>query len=542
MLVGFCVASCRKRCYNVPINIRLGKKALTLKNHSVVKHVGTGLFLGGVAGLVTGTVITLYKFCAHHVIHLSEQHYEFLRHHPLWLIPIAALLLGLAVLLGYIYRRKPNLRGGGIPTAIAVLRGWLPFRWVRNAIGIFTLSLTTFLVGVPLGNEGPSVQLGTALGKGCSKMMGKRGRGWDRYGMTAGACAGFSTATGAPLSGVLFAVEEAHNRVAPLLLVVATAAVAVARLVSDFLAPLLGVSSTLFPSMTLRPLTAAECWIPLAIGVLFGLFATLFLSFYRHLANLSNNRLAKVPGWCKIYTVLLLTVGMGLCSYSYISTGHELILSLFDGETVLMLAALLLVRTVLTVGANITNITGGIFLPVLAIGTLLSALFAEGVTAAGLDASYYPVILVLGITACIAGMMKMPLTAIAFAIEALSAYELILPILLVVGVAYGMAELFDAVSVNDRVLDSRLEQINKGHTPVTAETTVTVQAGSFAVDKEIRDIFWPDGLFVLSVDKKRALGGKTLREGDRLHVRYRTIRADRLWKELEDIIGEQEKE
>lgn len=512
-----------------------------MKKLPIVKHVGTGLLLGGVAGGVTGAVITLYKFCAKHIIHQAEKNYAFLRHNPLWLIPVAILLFGLAVLLSRIYRSTTNLRGGGIPTAIAVLRGWLPFQWLRNAIGIFTLSLTTFLVGVPLGNEGPSVQLGTALGKGCSKAMGKRGKGWDRYGMTAGACAGFSTATGAPLSGMLFAVEEAHHRVSPLLLVVAGAAVAVARLVSDLLSPLLGVSSTLFPSMQLRPLTAIESWIPLSIGVLFGLFAVLFLSFYRMVANLLNNRMAKVADRYKIYAILLLTVGVGLFSFSFISTGHELILSLFDEEMLWMLVALLLVRTLLTVSANVVSLTGGIFLPILAIGALLSALFAEGIQAAfGLDTSYYPVVLVLGITACIAGMMKMPLTAVAFAIEALSAYELILPVLLVSGVAYGMAELFDAVSINDRVLDNRLEQINKGRTLSTADATLTVQAGSFAVGKEIRDIFWPNGLFVLSVDKKGALGGKTLHEGDRLHVRYRTIHEERLWKELIHIVGEQE--
>ena len=58
--------------------------------------------------------------------------------------------------------------------------------------------------------------------------------------------------------------------------------------------------------------------------------------------------------------------------------------------------------------------------------------------------------------------------------------------------------------------------------------------------KEIRDILWPDGLFVLSVDKKRALGGKTLHEGDRLHVRYATFDEKRMQKELVTIIGEQE--
>lgn len=511
-----------------------------MKKLAVVKHVGTGLLLGGIAGLVTGALITVYKFCAKQIIHLSEEGYDQLRHNPLWILAAVVALGGLAVLLAHIYRRTTNLRGGGIPTAIAILRGWLPFRWLRNAIGIFTLSLTTFLVGVPLGNEGPSVQLGTALGKGCTKLLGRHDGGWSRYGMTGGACAGFATATGAPLCGVLFAVEEAHNRVSPLLLVVATAAVGTSRLVSDVLAPLLGVSSTLFPSMQLPTLTVGECWLPLAIGVMMGLFAVGFLYFYRGMADLLNHKLAKVPDWLKIFVILLLTLGMGLVSYSSISTGHELILALFDGETVLVLLALLLVRTTLTVGANVTNLTGGIFLPVLAVGALLSALFAEGVTTLGLDAAYYPVVLVLGITACIAGMMKMPLTAVAFAVEALSAYELILPILLVTAVAYGTAELFGAVSINDRVLDSRMEQIRQGRTRMVGETTVTVQPHSFAVGKEIRDIFWPDGLFVLSVDKKRVLGGKTLHEGDILCVRYATHDEKRLRKELTAIVGEQE--
>ncbi len=514
-----------------------------MEKRTIVKHMGRGVLLGAMAGTLTGAAITLYKFCAKHIIHLSEQGYHFLRENPLWLIPVVAALFGIAVLWGHIYRHTGNLRGGGIPTAIAVLRGWLPFRWMRNVIGIFSLSLTTFALGVPLGNEGPSVQLGTALGKGCSKSMGKRGRGWDRYGMTAGACAGFSTATGAPISGILFAVEEAHNRVSPLLLVVATVAVASARLVGDWLSPMLGVSNTLFPSMNLRVLTVWECWIPLAIGLMFGLFAVVFLSFYRIVSDLLHNKLAKVPDHYKIFVVLLLTLGMGLVSFSYISTGHELMLSLFDEEMLWMLVTLLLVRTVLTVAANSTGITGGIFLPILAIGAVLSALFAEGVQAAfGLDTSYYPVILVLGITACIAGMMKMPLTAVAFAVEALSAYELIMPVLLVTAVSYGLAELFGAVSVNERVLEHRMAKFHRGQKRVIEETTVIIQPGSFADGKEIRDIFWPDGLFLLSVDTKRARGNRELQAGNHLRVRYATYHIDRMWKELDDIVGPQPKE
>ena len=511
-----------------------------MKKRRIVKHIGTGLLLGAVAGAVTGAAITLYKCCAKHVIHLSESGYHFLRHNPLWLIPAVIVLLGLAFLLAHIYRRTTNLRGGGIPTAIGVLRGIIPFRWVRNAIGILFLSLTTFLVGVPLGNEGPSVQLGTALGRGSTGLLGKKKRNaWDRYGMTCGACAGFSTATGAPLSGILFAVEEAHHRVSPLLLLVATTSVCAARLVSEWLSPLLGVSDTLFPAMELKPLTITDCWIPVVMGVVVGLFAVLFLSLYRGMIHLLNNRLAKVPDVYKIFAVLALTLTVGCLSYSYISTGHELVLSLFSGEVMIpLLITILLVRTLLTTGANVANLTGGIFLPLLAIGATLAALLGQVATACGLDAGYYPTILVLGITACIAGMMKMPLTAIAFAVEALSGDTIILPILLVSGIAYGVSELFGAVSINDRVLDHRLEQMERGKRK-KENVTVTVQPDSFAVGKEIRDILWPNGVFVLSVDKKQALGGKTLSAGDNLLIRYVTHNESRLWTELTDILGEQ---
>ena len=358
--------------------------------------------------------------------------------------------------------------------------------------------------------------------------------------MTGGACAGFSTATGAPLSGILFAVEEAHNRVSPLLLIIATSAVAAARLVCDLLSPVLGVSSTLFPALQLRTLTVADCWIPLALGVLFGLFAVVFLSFYRSMSTLMNQKLAKVGDQYKIFAVLLLTLGMGLVSFSYVSTGHELILALFDGEGIWLLMALLLVRTCLTVGANVTNMTGGIFLPLLAIGATLAALFATcAQTVFGLDATYYPVILVLGITACIAGMMNMPLTAVAFAVEALSASQNILSVLLVAGVSFGMVELFGAVSINDRVLHNRLEFFRRGREKITTEAVVTVRPHSFAVGKEIRDILWPEGLFVLSVDKKGAIGAKTLHSGDQLRVRYTTYNEFRLKQELADILGKQ---
>ena len=117
---------------------------------------------GALAGIITSIVVNFYKLCARYVIDLSHEGYAALRTHWYFIPLVLAVMFGVAWFFGFIYRNIPNLRGGGIPTSIGILRGIIPFKWLRNVVGIFLMSLTSFLFGVPLGNEGPSVQLGTA--------------------------------------------------------------------------------------------------------------------------------------------------------------------------------------------------------------------------------------------------------------------------------------------------------------------------------------------------------------------------------------------
>ena len=140
---------------------------------------------GALTGVLTSIAVNLYKACAKYVIAFSEESYHFIGKH-LYLIPVALIVFILpAFVFAYIYKRIPNLRGGGIPTSIGILRGIISFKWLRNLIGIFSMSLFSFLVGVPLGNEGPSVQMGVAIGRGSVFSFGKKHRAWDRYSMYA---------------------------------------------------------------------------------------------------------------------------------------------------------------------------------------------------------------------------------------------------------------------------------------------------------------------------------------------------------------------
>ncbi len=516
--------------------------------HYSINLLAPSFWFGAITGTMTAVVITVYKLCTHFVISVSESGYAYLRERLLWLPAVMMVLAGLAMLFAYCYRKFPTLRGGGIPTSIGIVRGLFSFHWLANLIGTFALSLTSFMIGVPLGNEGPSVQIGTAIGKGTMFFTRKKHRAWDRYVMTGGACAGFSVATGAPISGILFAIEEAHHRISPMILLTCAVSVVFSRVTAELLSPLCGVSVALFPQLSLPALSIREIWIPLSVGLVVGLFSVVFLKYFRILNTLFHTVLGKINRAVKILLVFLLTLGVGLCSFSFISTGHDLILSLFDGNFPLyMLALILLIRTTLTLSANANGITGGLFVPLLAIGAVVSALLGKVlVPLFGLSAEQYTLVLVLGISASIAGMMKMPLTAIAFSIETLSCSGNILPVIIVTSTAFAITEIFGVRSVNEKVLERKIDHLNESKTVKVIDTFVTVQPNSFAIGKQVRDIFWPANLFVLSVQhntNRRAQvdehGEKVLCEGDTLHVRYSTFDETQTKTELIAIVGNQ---
>ena len=418
---------------------------------------------GAMTGTITALVIVVYKFCAHYAVMGAQLGYHWLRGH-LWALPLVlAALGGVAYGLVRVYRREPDLRGGGIPTAIGILRGQIPFRWAVTLAGAFGLSLLSFLIGVPLGTEGPAVQIGTAIGRG-SVAFAERNAARDRDAMTGGACAGFAVATGAPISGILFAVEEAHRRVSPSIVVSACVAVLCAGLTSEAISPLFGVSTALFPALPMVTLSVREAWLPLVIGAAVGLFAVAFLRYYQLLGGVFSRTLKAVGAVWKIWFVLAATVVVGLFTFAGVSTGHELMLSLFGGGTaVWLLAVLLILRTTLTLCANVNHLTGGIFLPLLAIGALFSAMLGEGAALLpALGQEYYSVVLMLGITACVAGMMRMPLTAIVFAVEALSGHHNILYVILAAATAFVITELCGVESITDHVLAHRAASRGEG--------------------------------------------------------------------------------
>lgn len=495
-------------------------------------------------GFLTAWAVMGFKWCAARVIGYSQQAYALLRARPVFLAVAVPILAAVAAASHWFYRFFPDAKGGGIPTSIAILRGVLQFRWLRNIFGVFIASLTTFFLGVPLGNEGPSVQMGTDIGRGLVRLFGRKNEAWDRYVMTGGACAGFSVATGAPLSGILFAVEEAHHRISPMILMVSATTVVFATGFSRAFSDLLHVPVSLFGTYTVPKFAVRDLWIPLAMGLFIGLGSVLFIYGSRLLERLGETVLKKADISIKVFLSLLLTLGCGFLSAATVGTGHiqienALLMKYGIGAAI----AVLLVRAVLMLFSNHSGMTGGMFLPILALGALAASAFAQVLRAWGMSDSFYTAAVLLGIVACLAGTIKSPLTAIVFGLEALSLSENIPALLIAALSAFTVTEIFGAHSLNESTIKLRVKQLTADRPIATYEASVTVSEDAFAVGKSIRDIFWPNNLFVLSLRPKADAavvdehGEKTVRAGDTLHVRFSTGDYDTTVRELAAIVG-----
>ncbi|MBP3368759.1 MAG: chloride channel protein, partial [Clostridia bacterium] len=305
-------------------------------------------------GIFSALLIALFKWAASRIIGLSGQIYAFVRTDPRFfpLLIVAFALLGLIV--SFILSYSHSCRGGGIPTSIAAIRGHTSFHWIKSALLLPVSALSTFLCGIPLGNEGPSVQMGAAIGRGTVRLIGsKKDAGWNRYIMTGGAAAGFAAATGAPITAILFSMEEVHRRFSPLLFSVASISVIVSQLISRVLAGF-GIGTLgLFHISNLPSLPLESCFIPIAVGLACGICAVFFTRGYNGFDKLIREKLGKVSLRIKLPVIFALTAIIGFFSAEMLGSGHDLVELIFERSfTWYLLVLFFLVRAIMLMVSN----------------------------------------------------------------------------------------------------------------------------------------------------------------------------------------------
>lgn len=501
------------------------------------------LGLSALTGALAGALIFVFKLLSNKVIALSGQIYSAVRADvrllPLLVIGCALLGLLAAVLLSV----EPSSRGGGIPTAVALVRGLFDFKPIKSILTVFPSAMLTYLGGIPLGNEGPSVQMGCAVGRGTVSLFGERFRAYDRYIMTGGACAGFAAATGAPLSGIIFAIEEAHRKYTPMLFITSAVSVAASTVVSAVASSLTGISATLFNLDLVLSAPLDGIWYAVFPGIVCGLCAVVFTKLYRVVsAAVSSKKISRIPLGVKCAAAFALCALTGYLSADLTGSGHGLVEEvLVDPSVWYVLLAVLAVRVVLLILTNNIGVTGGLFLPTLAIGAIIGSLTAKAFIACSLlPDEYYARAVALGMIAFMSAFSRTPVMAITFGAECLLAPTSLLSAVIAAVVAFLTVELSGECAFSDIVIEKKLAAERKDSHCEIVDALYEVKSGSFAVGRDTRDLMLPPACVVLSV--RHPVGERfstRLGESDVLHLRYQTYDCEYTERRLCELFGEQ---
>jgi len=346
---------------------------------------------------------------------------------PGWLFPLAssALLVGLAVWL--VRRFAPEAAGSGVQEVEGSLDGSLPpIRWQRVLPVKFVGGVLSLGAGMLLGREGPTIQLGGALGRMLSDLS-RRSQDETHVLVAAGAGAGLAAAFNAPLAGMLFVIEEMrpqfHYDVISVQCVLTACAAAdlVVRLLLGG-APVISMAAVAVPP-------ASAMWTFLLLGALFGIFGFVFNASLLFLVD----RFQRIPSHRRWLGGAAVGAAVGLLaaqSTNVVGGGYRAIADALGGhiasETLL---GLCIVRFALTLVCFASGPPGGIFAPMLALGTLLGLWVGElGQAALPFLTPAAPLFVAAGMGALFSATVRAPLTGIVLVVELTGNLGQVLPI------------------------------------------------------------------------------------------------------------------
>lgn len=513
------------------------------KHKEYLVNVLPCLYYGVICGAITGAFIFFFKLIAKKAETISRWVYESAKGSPLYMALVFAGLILLGFAMVFLHKHVPEVKGGGIPRSEGVLRGKLSFRWFKTLVGTFFGSMISFVCGLPLGSEGPAVLIGTSMGRMCGTLS--KNQSWNRYIMTGGAGAGFAVATGAPFSGILFALEEIHKRFTPMLVLIVSVSVISASTINQLLCSAFGISANLFEFEPLAEIQLKQIGYLLLLGVLVAAAVAVFDSSISLFSSLTRKFKKYLNGYVKVIFVFVITGILGFVSSDAIYSGHDVIHHVITGnQTVLFLLALFAVRLLMMLFVTDSSVTGGIFIPTLAIGALVGALSAKLLVVMGLPQELFPNIVLLGMCSFIGGTLRAPLTAAVLFIELTGQFQNMLYVTVVIFMVNAITELINLTPFYDRTLENMEHTQNEGKMPIIASFEMKISPGSFVVGKTVRDIMWPASSVVVSVTRAEETrqdmdndGEKKLLPGDRVVLRAKFFDEAELRQLLGGLVG-----
>ncbi|MBE0669598.1 MAG: H(+)/Cl(-) exchange transporter ClcA [Anaerolineales bacterium] len=443
-------------------------------------------------GLCAGLVATFFRIVLAGADAFRNGLIEWSHQFPFWgwAFPMFFGMAGALLSVMLMRRFAPETSGSGIPHLEAVLHRLRTLNWKRVLPVKFVAGALAIGGGLALGREGPTVQMGGAVGDAISKWLQVPPRE-RRTLIAAGAGAGLAAAFNAPLSGVIFVLEEIQRDFHPFVFGAAFLAAAIADIVSRLL-------SGAFPVFTIpdypTPPTAS-----LPIFALLGIFAGLLgVAFNRSLLGTMNlfARLKEKWSLAAVAGIGALVGIAGWFSPMIVGGGHSLAETALAGKLILWaIPIFFIIRFLMTISSYGTGAAGGIFAPLLALGALLG--LALGQIANRIVPGIVPqpaVFAVVGMAAYFTAIVRAPLTGIVLIVEMTGNYHQMLPLLVACFFAYAVAELLKDLPVYEALLERDLFR-DGAHIKIKEPMVIdlVIEQGAPFAGQEVRMLGLPPG-------------------------------------------------
>jgi CIC family chloride channel protein len=356
------------------------------------------------------------------------------------IVPAVAGLV-IALLTRYVF---PDVRGSGInqtKAALYIRNGYISF---RTMIGKFVLSALAIGSGHSLGPEDPSLQIGAGVASLISRKVGMS-KAKLRIFAPIGAAAGLAAAFNAPISAILFVIEEVIGQWSAAVL----GSIVLSAVSSVVVARWFWGAEPMFriPPVTLRD--PRELMAYAVLGIFGGLASLLFAKALGWL----RPKLRSQPQWSQMLQPGLAGLLVGGIGYfglpQVMGAGYEAIDQAMHSQFAWkMLLALALFKIIATTLSFSSGTPGGMFAPTLFVGAML------GAAVGSFEKIYFPHLTgsigsyaLVGMGVLFAAFLRAPLTSVFMVLEVSGNYSIVLPVILANTIAYVMARSLQPVPI-----------------------------------------------------------------------------------------------
>lgn len=396
-------------------------------------------------GVLAGLLVVCFRISIEW-LHLALMGKEQAAHD--WRLIVVPTVLGgvVSVLMEFVF---PAARGSGLNQTKAAMYIHDGYISLRTMFGKLIGSALAIGGGFSLGPEDPSLQIGAAISSTVSRRFGLSA-GNLRLFAPVGAAAGLAAAFNAPITALLFVIEEVVGNWNASVL----GSIVLAAISGDAVSRWYFGDAPMFKVPVLAMRDPRELITYAVLGVAGGGAALLFAWTLRQL----RPRLRMLPPWTRLVQPPLAGLLIGLIGFSgfpqVMGVGYETINQAIGGglgwKLLLALAALKMLATTL---GFVSGTPGGMFAPTLFVGAMLGtavgSLQQQLLPHMAGPAGYGPIgsFTLAGMGVLFAAFLRAPLTSVFMVLEVSGNYSIVVPVILANTIAYMLARRFDPVPI-----------------------------------------------------------------------------------------------